>query len=108
MPQKETLDNSQKTLASVEVAGHNVGIVGESRTIFDLPEADFRRAIGELKFNQRVCMLAKYFGASDEDLGKSFSTSKDGGQKFIKKALARTFELCDLIKSEREGSAEDE
>lgn len=100
--------NLRKPLTGVSVAGHNVGAVGSERTIFNLPRGDFHRALGGLNFKQRVAMIAKYYGASDEDIGPSFSKSRDGGQKFIRESLARVFELCDQIQAERERSAEDD
>ena len=83
--------------------------MGNGRTIFDLPEADFRRALGELKFNQRVAMFAKWSGASDEEIGRAFQYQTSGSaQKFIDKTLARVFELCDQMEAQREGSEADE
>ena len=73
-----------------------------SRSIFDLNDADFHHALGSLKVKERVALLAKYYGATDDDLWQALEyDSKASYQRFIDQSVARVFEHCAQFPAQR-------
>ena len=73
-----------------------------SRTIFDLNDGDFRRALGSLKVKERVALLAKYCGATDDDLWQALEyDSETSYRRRIHASVAQVLELCDQFPLQR-------
>ena len=69
---------------------------------FDLNDGDFRRALGSLKAKERVALLAKYCGATDDDLWQALGyDSEPSYRRLIDESVARVFELCDQFPLQR-------